>query len=51
MMSLADGIKKAGSADLDKLAAAFKGLHVETPFGPITTARRTISRPWARMSA
>lgn len=36
MMSLADGIKKAGSTDSDKLAAAFKGLKVDTPFGPIT---------------
>jgi branched-chain amino acid transport system substrate-binding protein len=36
MMSLAAGIKKAGSTDPDKLAAAFKGLKVDTPFGPIT---------------
>ncbi|MEI6002512.1 ABC transporter substrate-binding protein [Paraburkholderia bengalensis] len=36
LMSIADGIKKAGSTDPDKLAAAFKGLNVETPFGPIT---------------
>ncbi|WP_118179813.1 ABC transporter substrate-binding protein [Paraburkholderia phosphatilytica] len=35
MMSLAAGIKKAGSTDPDKLAAAFKGLKVDTPFGPI----------------
>jgi branched-chain amino acid transport system substrate-binding protein len=35
MMSLANGLKKAGSADADKLAAAFKGLPVDTPFGPI----------------
>ena len=35
MMSLADGIKKAGSTDPDKLAVAFKGLKVDTPFGPI----------------
>ena len=35
LMSIADGIKKAGSTDSDKLAAAFKGLNVETPFGPI----------------
>ncbi|VXC72307.1 ABC transporter substrate-binding protein [Burkholderia sp. 8Y] len=35
MMSLADGLKKAGSTDADKLAAAFKGLSVNTPFGPI----------------
>jgi branched-chain amino acid transport system substrate-binding protein len=36
LMSIAAGIKKAGSADTDKLAAAFKGLAVDTPFGPIT---------------
>ncbi|AQH00843.1 ABC transporter substrate-binding protein [Burkholderia sp. KK1] len=36
MMSLANGLKKAGSPDPDKLAAAFKGLQVDTPFGPIT---------------
>jgi branched-chain amino acid transport system substrate-binding protein len=36
MMSLANGLKKAGSADSDKLAAAFKGLAVNTPFGPIS---------------
>jgi branched-chain amino acid transport system substrate-binding protein len=35
MMSIADGIKKAGSTDPDKLAAAFKGLKVDTPFGPV----------------
>ena len=36
MMSIASGLKKAGSTDPDKLAAAFKGLNVDTPFGPIT---------------
>jgi branched-chain amino acid transport system substrate-binding protein len=35
LMSIADGLKKAGSTDPDKLAAAFKGLKVETPFGQI----------------
>ncbi|MFM0290956.1 ABC transporter substrate-binding protein [Paraburkholderia megapolitana] len=35
LMSIADGLKKAGSTDPDKLAAAFKGLDVDTPFGPI----------------
>jgi branched-chain amino acid transport system substrate-binding protein len=35
-MSIANGIKKAGSTDPDKLATAFKGLNVDTPFGPIT---------------
>lgn len=34
--SLAAGIQKAGSTDPEKLVAAFKGLQVETPFGPIT---------------
>ncbi|CAG9191946.1 MULTISPECIES: ABC transporter substrate-binding protein [Paraburkholderia] len=36
LMSIANGIKKAGSTDPDKLATAFKGLNVDTPFGPIT---------------
>jgi branched-chain amino acid transport system substrate-binding protein len=36
LMSIAEGIKKAGSVDSDKLAAAFKGLNVQTPFGPIS---------------
>ncbi|BEU25308.1 ABC transporter substrate-binding protein [Paraburkholderia sp. 22B1P] len=36
LMSIANGINKAGSTDPDKLAAAFKGLNVDTPFGPIT---------------
>ncbi|HWT38297.1 MAG TPA: ABC transporter substrate-binding protein [Paraburkholderia sp.] len=36
LMSIANGIKKAGSTDPDRLAAAFKGLNVDTPFGPIT---------------
>ncbi|HVZ51892.1 MAG TPA: ABC transporter substrate-binding protein [Pseudolabrys sp.] len=34
--SLAAGIAKAGSTDPDKLVAAFKGLKVDSPFGPIT---------------
>jgi len=34
--SAAAGLKKAGSADSAKLAAAFKGLQVDTPFGRIT---------------
>jgi len=33
--SLAEGMKKAGSTDTEKLVAAFKGLQVPTPFGPI----------------
>lgn len=36
MMSIANGLRRAGSPDADKLAAAFKGLPVNTPFGPIT---------------
>jgi len=34
--SIADAIRKAGSTDTAKLVAAFKGLKVETPIGPIT---------------
>ncbi|HET6608278.1 MAG TPA: ABC transporter substrate-binding protein [Rhodopila sp.] len=34
--ALAAGITKAGSVDSDKLAAAFRGLAVDTPAGPIT---------------
>src|SRR5258707_789663 len=34
MKSLAAGIAKAGSTDTEKLIAAFKGLKVESPFGP-----------------
>jgi branched-chain amino acid transport system substrate-binding protein len=34
MKSLAAGIAKAKSTDADKLVAAFKGLHVDGPFGP-----------------
>jgi branched-chain amino acid transport system substrate-binding protein len=36
LMSLAAGIKKAGSTDSEKLADAFSGLPVDTPFGRIT---------------
>src|SRR5690606_8072946 len=35
LMSVAAGIRKAGSTDTEKLIAAFKGLKVETPFGPM----------------
>ncbi len=35
LMSIAAGIKKAGSTDADKLAAAFSGLKVETPVASI----------------
>lgn len=34
--AIAAGIKKAGSTDAEKMVAAFKGLNVSTPFGPIT---------------
>ena len=34
MKSLAAGIAKAGSTDTEKLIAAFKGLKVDSPFGP-----------------
>jgi branched-chain amino acid transport system substrate-binding protein len=34
MISLAEGIKKAGSTDTEKLIAAFRGLKVPSPFGP-----------------
>jgi branched-chain amino acid transport system substrate-binding protein len=36
VMSLAAGIRKANSVDSEKLAEAFKGLQVDTPFGRIT---------------
>jgi branched-chain amino acid transport system substrate-binding protein len=34
MRSLAAGIAKAGSTDTEKLIAAFRGLKLESPFGP-----------------
>ena len=37
IQSIAAGLKKAGSADTEKLIAAFRGLEVRTPFGPITS--------------
>src|SRR5574343_45150 len=36
ILSIAEGLKQAGSADTDKLVAAFKGLQVTSPFGRIT---------------
>lgn len=36
IMSIVAGMKKAKSSETEKLAAAFKGLQVETPFGTIT---------------
>jgi branched-chain amino acid transport system substrate-binding protein len=35
IQSLAAGLRKAGGADTEKLIAAFKGLEVTSPFGPI----------------
>ena len=34
--SLGEGLKKANSTDTEKMIAAFRGLQVSTPFGPIT---------------
>ncbi len=39
-MSLANGLKKAGKTDPDKLAAVFKGLGVDMPFGPVAYRRK-----------
>jgi branched-chain amino acid transport system substrate-binding protein len=36
MKSIAAGIAKAGSTDTEKLVDAFKGLKVDSPFGPFT---------------
>jgi branched-chain amino acid transport system substrate-binding protein len=36
MKSLAAGIAKAGSTDTEKLIAAFRGLKVDSPFGPFS---------------
>ncbi|MBI4635464.1 MAG: ABC transporter substrate-binding protein [Candidatus Rokubacteria bacterium] len=35
-LSIFEAIKKAGSTDTDKLVAAFRGLKVETPIGPVS---------------
>src|SRR5438034_1083838 len=35
-LSIFEAIRKAGSTDTDKLVAAFRGLRVETPIGPIS---------------
>jgi branched-chain amino acid transport system substrate-binding protein len=35
-MSIAEALKKAGSTDTEKLIKAFRGLNVQTVFGPIT---------------
>ncbi len=34
--SIAEGIRKAGSTDQEKIVDAFKGLKLSSPFGPIT---------------
>jgi len=34
-LSVAEALRKAGSTETDKLVAAFRGLRVETPIGPI----------------
>jgi branched-chain amino acid transport system substrate-binding protein len=36
MMSIAEGIRKAGATDTEKLIKAFRGLEVQSVFGPIT---------------
>ena len=36
ILSLAAGLQRAGSADTERLIAAFRGLQLDTPFGPIT---------------
>ena len=36
MHALAEGLRKAGSADPQKLSSALEGLTMESPFGPIT---------------
>ncbi len=35
-LSIFDGLRKAGATDAGKLVTAFRGLHVDTPIGPIT---------------
>jgi branched-chain amino acid transport system substrate-binding protein len=35
-LSIFEAVRKAGSTDTDKLVAAFRGLKVETPIGPIS---------------
>ena len=35
-LSIFDAVRKAGTTDTEKLVAAFRGLKVETPIGPIT---------------
>ena len=49
MMSIAAGIRKAGSTDPDKLAAAFKGLGGRRHSGRLRIGLRIISRRWGLM--
>jgi branched-chain amino acid transport system substrate-binding protein len=35
-LSIVEALRKAGSTDTDRLVAAFRGLRVETPIGPIS---------------
>jgi branched-chain amino acid transport system substrate-binding protein len=35
-LSIFEAIRKAGATDTDKMVAAFRGLKVETPIGPIS---------------
>jgi branched-chain amino acid transport system substrate-binding protein len=35
-LSIVEALRKAGSTDTDKVAAAFRGLKVDTPIGPIS---------------
>ena len=36
IMSIAEGVRRAGSTDTEKMIQAFKGLSLMSPFGPIT---------------
>jgi branched-chain amino acid transport system substrate-binding protein len=36
LRAIAEGLRRAGSTDAEKLAAALPGMKMETPFGPIT---------------
>ena len=49
MKSLAAGIAKAGSTDTEKLIAAFRGLKVDSPFGPFELPRQRPSGDHRRL--
>jgi branched-chain amino acid transport system substrate-binding protein len=36
LYAVAEGLRKAGSADPERLAEALRGMQMESPFGPIT---------------